>query len=60
MLILHPFIIRVFSTAENLNNEMIVVGDFNLVIDPVKDYFNYLHENKHKSQRSSFRPNEYM
>ena len=31
---------------------MIVVGDFNLVIDPAKDYYNYLHVNNSKAREA--------
>ena len=31
---------------------MIVVGDFNLVIDPAKDYYNYLHVNNPKAREA--------
>ena len=42
----------ILNTAENLNNEMIVVGDFNLVIDLAKDYYNYLHVNNPKAREA--------
>ena len=33
-----------------IENDCILVGDFNLVMSPQKDYFNYLHVNNHKSR----------
>ena len=32
------------------NQDIILVGDFNLVLDPEKDYFNYLHINNPKAR----------
>lgn len=45
------FFQKVFNKAENLNNEMIVLGDFNLVIYPVKPYYKYLHVNNSKARK---------
>ena len=38
------------SIAKLNNDEMIIVGDFNLVLDTSKDYFNYLHVNNPKAR----------
>ena len=53
MLVDYPsFYHKVCTTADKLNNEMIVVGDFNLVIDPAKDYYSYLHVNNSKAREA--------
>ena len=45
MLNLLPFIIKY-----SIQLIMIVVGDFNLVIDPAKDHYSYLHVNNSRSK----------
>lgn len=41
------------DTITKLNNEeIIIVGDFNLVLDTTKDYFNYLHVNNPKAREA--------
>lgn len=46
--ITQPFIMQSVKTKSKIYNSYIVVGDFNLVMCPEKDYFNYVHlDNQH-------------
>lgn len=42
---------NISDIISNLSNNVIIVGDFNLVLDPSIDYFNYLHINNPKARQ---------
>lgn len=42
---------NISDTISNLSNDVIMVGDFNLVLDPSMDYFNHLYINNPKARQ---------
>lgn len=42
---------NISDIISNLSNDVIMVGDFNLVLDPSKDYFNHLYINNPKARQ---------
>ena len=49
----NPFFRDLFSNIQSLENDSyIICGDFNLVLDPDLDYFNYKHVNNIKARAS--------
>lgn len=49
--IVQNFFENISDIISNLSNNVIIVGDFNLVLDPSIDYFNYLHINNPKARQ---------
>ena len=47
-----PFFKEIFNVIENFeNNKFILCGDFNLIMDPDKDCFNYVHVNNPRARK---------
>lgn len=42
---------NISDIISNLSNDVIMVGDFNLVLDPSMDYFNHLYINNPKARQ---------